>query len=70
MPSVIVTGGFLHSNRKPNALSTDLAALKGANRYAGPPIPEVARAQDPRNAPGSNRSLLVESSMRHTAGRP
>jgi len=34
MPAVIITGGFLHSNRKPNAISTDFAALKGARRYA------------------------------------
>jgi hypothetical protein len=34
MPAVIVTGGFLHSNEKPTAVSTDVAALKGARRYA------------------------------------
>jgi hypothetical protein len=34
MPAVIITGGFLHSNRKPDAISTDFAALKGARRYA------------------------------------
>jgi len=32
-PAVIITGGFLHSNQKPNAISTDVAALKGAQRY-------------------------------------
>ena len=34
MQAVIVTGGFLHSNEKPAATSTDAAALKGARRYA------------------------------------
>jgi hypothetical protein len=34
MPAVIVTGGFLHSNQRPNAVSTDSAALEGARRYA------------------------------------
>jgi hypothetical protein len=34
MPAVIVTGGFLHSNEKPMAVSTDSAALRGARRYA------------------------------------
>jgi hypothetical protein len=34
MPAVIVTGGFLHSNKKPMAISTDNAALRGARRYA------------------------------------
>jgi hypothetical protein len=34
MPSVIVTGGFLHSNAKPDAVSTDAAALRGAQKYA------------------------------------
>jgi hypothetical protein len=34
MPAIIVTGGFLHSNAKPRAVSTDAAALQGARRYA------------------------------------
>jgi len=34
MPAVIVTGGFLHSNQEPMAVPTDVAALKGARRYA------------------------------------
>ena len=34
MPALIVTGGFLHSNKKPMAISTDVAALRGAQRYA------------------------------------
>jgi nucleoside 2-deoxyribosyltransferase len=34
MPAVIVTGGFLHSNKEPKAISTDFAALEGARRYA------------------------------------
>ena len=34
MPAVIVTGGFLHSNKRPKAISTDAAALQGARRYA------------------------------------
>jgi hypothetical protein len=34
MPAVIVTGGFLHSNEKPIAVSTDVAALRGARKYA------------------------------------
>ena len=34
MPAVIVTGGFLHSNLKPAAVTTDKAALDGAWRYA------------------------------------
>jgi hypothetical protein len=33
-PSVIVTGGFRYSNEKPGAVSTDVAALRGAQRYA------------------------------------
>ena len=31
---VIVTGGFRYSSKKPNAISTDVAALRGAQRYA------------------------------------
>jgi hypothetical protein len=34
MPAVIVCGGFRHSLKKPNAISTDVAALRGAQRYA------------------------------------
>ena len=34
MPAVIVTGGFRHSNEKPYATSTDVAALRGAERFA------------------------------------
>jgi hypothetical protein len=34
MPAVIVTGGFRHSNKNPAAVSTDVAALRGAQRYA------------------------------------
>ncbi|MBV9880374.1 MAG: hypothetical protein JO180_07755 [Gemmatirosa sp.] len=34
MPAVIVTGGFHHSNQAPTAISTDVAALRGARRYA------------------------------------
>ena len=34
MEAVIVTGGFLKSNDEPNAISTDVAALQGARRYA------------------------------------
>ena len=34
MEAVIVTGGFKHSNEEPDAISTDVAALKGARRYA------------------------------------
>ena len=34
MDAVIVTGGFRHSNEKPKATSTDVAALTGARRYA------------------------------------
>jgi hypothetical protein len=34
MPAVIVTGGFLRSNSKPGATSTDVAALTGARRFA------------------------------------
>src|SRR5215213_4715166 len=34
MEAVIVTGGFHHSNLNPTATSTDVAALKGARRYA------------------------------------
>ena len=34
MDAVIVTGGFRHSNEKPKAISTDVAALTGARRYA------------------------------------
>ncbi|WP_428663015.1 hypothetical protein [Runella sp.] len=31
---IIITGGFLHSSKKPHAKSTDSAALEGAKRYA------------------------------------
>lgn len=34
MPAVIVTGGFKHSNKEPQATSTDVAALEGARMYA------------------------------------
>ena len=34
MPSIIVTGGFRHSNKKPHAISTDVAALRGARKFA------------------------------------
>lgn len=34
IPAVIVTGGFRHSNEKPVAVSTDVAALRGAQHYA------------------------------------
>jgi len=34
MPAVIVTGGFRRGNRNPRAISTDVAALRGARRYA------------------------------------
>jgi hypothetical protein len=32
--AVIVSGGFHHSNKNPSAISTDVAALRGAQRYA------------------------------------
>jgi hypothetical protein len=35
--AVIITGGFHHSNAEPNAISTDVAALNGARRYAEKP---------------------------------
>lgn len=34
MSAVIVSGGFRHSNKNPEAISTDVAALRGARRYA------------------------------------
>lgn len=34
MQAVIVTGGFHHSHKDPTAVSTDVAALRGARRYA------------------------------------
>jgi len=34
MPAVIVTGGFRHSNENQAAVSTDVAALRGAQRYS------------------------------------
>ena len=34
MSAVIVTGGFRYSNENPNNISTDVAALRGAQRYA------------------------------------
>src|SRR2546430_5285645 len=34
MSAVIVTGGFRHSNENPAAVSTDVAALRGGERYA------------------------------------
>jgi hypothetical protein len=33
-PAIIITGGFLHSHKEPSAISTDVAALNGARRYA------------------------------------
>lgn len=42
MPAVIVTGGFLHSNAKPSAISTDVAALRGAQRYAKEHLKDLA----------------------------
>jgi hypothetical protein len=40
MPAIIISGGFRHSNKRPMAVSTDVAALRGAQRYA------VARGVD------------------------
>jgi len=37
MSAVIVTGGFRYSNKNPNSISTDVAALRGAQRYAAKP---------------------------------
>lgn len=34
IPAVIISGGFRHSNKNPNAISTDVAALRGTRRYA------------------------------------
>src|SRR4051812_42286011 len=34
MPAIIITGGFLHEEGKRPGISTDLAALRGAQRYA------------------------------------
>jgi nucleoside 2-deoxyribosyltransferase len=34
MPAVIVTGGFKYSHKKEKAVSTDVAALKGATKFA------------------------------------
>ena len=34
MSAVIVTGGFRHSTKNPNAISTEVAALRGAKRYS------------------------------------
>jgi hypothetical protein len=34
IPAVIISGGFRHSNENPKAISTDVAALRGARRYA------------------------------------
>lgn len=34
LKTVIVTGGFRHSNDRPKAISTDVAALRGARQYA------------------------------------
>ena len=34
MPAVIVSGGFRHSNKRPTAISNDVAALRDAQRYA------------------------------------
>ncbi|MGI8636266.1 MAG: hypothetical protein ACR2KZ_12775, partial [Segetibacter sp.] len=33
-PAIIITGGFHHSNKAPAAISTDVAALRGATRFA------------------------------------
>src|SRR5215213_3599821 len=51
MEAVIVTGGFHHSNLNPTATSTDVAALKGARRYAedhGVPLRDCYEAWVPR----------------------
>jgi hypothetical protein len=34
MSAVIVTGGFRYLNKNPNSISTDVAALQGAQRFA------------------------------------
>lgn len=34
MQVVVIIGGFLHSKKEPNAVSTDVAALEEARRYA------------------------------------
>lgn len=34
IPAVIITGGFKYSNERPHAISTDVAALRGAQQYA------------------------------------
>jgi hypothetical protein len=34
MDAVIITGGFRHSGENPDAISTDVAALRGARRFA------------------------------------
>jgi len=50
MEAVIVTGGFHHSNQSPTATSTDVAALKGARRYAedhGVPLTDCYEAWVP-----------------------
>jgi hypothetical protein len=43
LPSVIVTGGFLRRNDRPDAVSTDSAALEGARRVAERKSVEVRR---------------------------
>jgi hypothetical protein len=35
MPAVIVTGGSLHTKKRPKGVSADNAALRGARKYAG-----------------------------------
>jgi len=50
VPAVIVTGGFRRGKRGPRRISTDVAALKGARRYAketGIPLKECYEAWIP-----------------------
>jgi hypothetical protein len=67
MPSVIVTGGFLHSNKAPAAVSTDAAALKGARRYAAErkvPLKDCFEAWIPE--PGLDSRPEIKGAVRMT----
>lgn len=71
MPAVIVTGGFLHSNKKPKAVSTDAAALDGARRYAnecGISLKECYEAWIPEPRLDSRPDVEGAVRMTETAG--
>jgi hypothetical protein len=80
MPAVIVSGGFRHSNKRPTAISTDVAALRGAQRYAAERgvdlkecyeawIPELALDSRPEIRGAVRMSEADDITVRVIAGR-